>query len=166
MNDQVSEDMTSETCTAGTRYKYTMDGPQHPSGFDPTEYFSTYNEFHNVNGPNNDLYGSLLQVVQRHYCSNYCKKSNKPTGNNPTGVLDSMTCVVEEKTWNITSNENGPAELPSCRFDYPLPINKRGACMKVIEYILYYDEEGNSTFGYKLPMNSLRNDRWIDSHMR
>ena len=32
--------------------------------------------------------------------------------------------------------------------------------------MLYYDEEGNPSFGYKLPMNGLCNDRWIDSYMQ
>ena len=34
------------------------------------------------------------------------------------------------------------------------------------EYILDYDEEGNPTFGYKLHMNSLRNEIWTKSHIR
>ena len=76
-----------------------------------------------------------------------------------------MTGVVENVK-NVSRTEDGPVEPPICRFGYPLPINTTGTCMKVSEYILDYDEEGNPTFGYKLRMNSLRNDRWINSHMQ
>ena len=108
--------------------------------------------------------------MQRHYCNNYCqeqkyKKTGKPAGNNPTAVLDSMTAVVENVE-NVTRTEDGPVEPPICRFGYPLPLNTTGTCMKVSEYIIDYDVEGNPTFGYELNMNSLRNDRWINSHMR
>ena len=74
MNNQVAEDMTNETCTTDTRYKYTMDGPQHPSGLDPIRYFSETCGFIDLDHGSN-LYGSLLQVVQHHRCNNYCEKN-------------------------------------------------------------------------------------------
>ncbi len=41
-----------------------------------------------------------------------------------------------------------------------------GTCLKIQEYLLEYDVEGNPSFAYELCMNSLRNDRWVNSHMR
>ena len=69
------------------------------------------------------------------------------------------------KNGNFTHNKNAPVKPPICRFDYPLPINDTGTCMEVSEYILEYEEEENPTFGYELLINSLRNDRWLTSHM-
>ena len=93
------------------------------------------------------------------------KTSCKPTGNNPTAVLDSMIDIIENVE-NVSRVEHEPTEPPICRFGYPLTINTTGMYMKIREYILNYDEEGNPSFAYKLCMNSLRNDRWINSHMQ
>ncbi len=71
-------------------------------------------------------------------------------------MLESMICVIKNNE-NGTGNESGMVESPICRFDYPLTMNDTGTFMKVSEYILDYDEEGKSTFGYKLRMNSLHN---------
>ena len=76
-----------------------------------------------------------------------------------------MTCVVEN-TKNISCDENGTLEPLNYRFDYPFPINDSGMCLRVRECILEYDKEERTTFGYKLHMNSIRNDRQINSHMR
>ena len=73
---------------------------------------------------------------------------------------------VEENNENVSCTKNGSVESPILRSDHPLQINNTDTCMKVCEYILDYDEEGNPTFGYKLRMNNIRNDRWINSHMR
>ena len=71
-NNQVREDSTSETQTTNTRFKYTADGPQHPSGLDLIRYFNKRCGFIDL-CLYSDLYGSILQVVQRHYCNNYCE---------------------------------------------------------------------------------------------
>ena len=39
MNNLEDEDSASETCIMNTRYKYTRDRLQHPSGLDPSNYF-------------------------------------------------------------------------------------------------------------------------------
>ena len=58
---------------------------------------------------------------------------------------------------------NGPNEN-NCRFDYPQPLNNNGTCMKIREYVSGSD--GNAPeFKYELSMNSIRNDRWLNSHM-
>ena len=87
----------------------------------------------------------------------------KPTENNSTNVLDSMTDIVEE-TENNGHNQNGPLEPVKCRFDYPLQINDRGTCLRVREYIQEYDRD-YPTLRYELCMNSQCNDRWFNSHM-
>ena len=61
-NNQVREDSTSETHTTDTRFKYSTDGPQHPSGLDSLHYFDETCGFINVD-PGSDLYGRLLQVM-------------------------------------------------------------------------------------------------------
>ena len=51
--------MTSGSCTANTRYKYTTNGLQHPSGLDHVRYFSTTCGFIDIDATS-DLYGMLL----------------------------------------------------------------------------------------------------------
>ena len=68
-----AEDSTSERRDMNTRYKYTTDSLQNPSGLDPTLYFSTNGGF-NCEYIQRDLYGSLLQTVQQHYCNLYCER--------------------------------------------------------------------------------------------
>ena len=168
-NNQVREDSTSETRRTDTRFKYSVDGPQHPSGLDAMAHFNELCGFIDE-CPYSDLYGRLLQVVQRHFCNKYCettnyKKTCKPACSDPTAVLDGMTAVVENVE-NVGRVQNGPAEPHICRFGYPLPLNTTGTCLKVREYLLEYDVEGNPSFAYELRMNSLRNDRWVNLHMR
>ena len=52
----------------------------------------------------------------------------------------------------------------NCRCDYPQPLNETGICMKMREYISGSDGTGPE-FTYELSMNSLCNDRWLNSHM-
>ena len=39
---------------------------------------------------------------------------------------------------NISRSENGPLKPLECRFDYPLPINDTGICLKERECILEF----------------------------
>ena len=63
------------------------------------------------------------------------KKLKKSTENNPTDVLNSMMGVVAE-TKNNVCNRNELLEPVTYRFDYPLPINNSGMCLRVHEYLL------------------------------
>ena len=92
-NNQVGEDSTSETCTTNTRFKYTENGPQHPSGMDPMSHFDEICGFIDQ-FPYSDLYGRLLQVVQRHYCSNYCETKNDKNLVNLRGTILRLYWIV------------------------------------------------------------------------
>ena len=131
MNNQVAEDSTSETCTANTRYKYTIDGLDHTSGLDPVRYFCTPYGYNDVDAMR-DLYGSLLQNVQGFFpiyiAREKLKKLKTIKENNHTAVLDSMTGVVVENKIN-GCDWNEPLELDKCRFYHPLQINDRGVCV-------------------------------------
>jgi len=60
--------------------------------------------------------------------------------------------------------ENNGSSENNCRFDFPQPLNKDGSCMKIREYVCGSD--GNEPeFKYELSMNSIRNDRWLNSHL-
>ena len=60
--------------------------------------------------------------------------------------------------------ENNVLLENNCRFDYPQPLNEIGSCMKVREYVS--GSNGSETeYTYELRMNSIRNDRWFNSHM-
>ena len=68
------------------------------------------------------------------------------------------------------SNDNGckqnePLKHVKCRFDYPLPINGKGMCLAVREYLLDYSEVF-PVFRYKLIMNRLHKNICIYSHIQ
>ena len=60
--------------------------------------------------------------------------------------------------------ENNGSSENNYLFDFPQPLNKEGICMKICEYVCGSD--GNAPdFKYDLCMNSIRNDRWLNSHL-
>ena len=60
--------------------------------------------------------------------------------------------------------ENNVLVENNCRFDYPHPLNEMVTCMKMREYVSVCDGS-RPAFTYELSMNSLCNDRWLNSHM-
>ena len=75
INNQDADDSTSETCTANTRYKYTADELQHPSGLDPALYFLHTKDLIGMTQIMNCMADYCkLQIVQCHYHNNYCKR--------------------------------------------------------------------------------------------
>lgn len=72
-----------------------------------------------------------------------------------------MTVGIGKKEHD--AEHNGQIEN-NCRFDYSQALNKIGTCMKTREYLSGSD--GNAPeFKYKLSMNSIRNDRWLNSYV-
>ena len=65
----------------------------------------------------------------------------------------------------ITVVKNEPLKHLKCRFEYPQPTNDSGMCLKVRKYLLEHIWDF-PTFRYKLKMDRLCNDTWINSHIQ
>ena len=61
-------------------------------------------------------------------------------------------------------DENNVQEENNCRFDFPQPLNESGTCVKIRECVSGSDGV-EPQYTYELRMNSIRNDRWLNSHM-
>ena len=67
--------------------------------------------------------------------------------------------------WSKKNDQENNVPLENnCRFDYPQPLNEIGSCMKVREYVSG-SNDSEPEYTYELRMNSIRNDRWLNSHM-
>ena len=90
------------------------------------------------------------------------KKENFFSGQtNPPTVLNNMTVGIGK---NKEVDDDNVQSENNCRFNYPQHLNTVGTCMKIREYVSGSD--GNAPeFTYELSMNSIRNDRWLNSHM-
>ena len=65
--------------------------------------------------------------------------------------------------WSKKNDQENNVPLENnCRFDYPQPLNEIGSCMKVREYVSG-SNGSEPEYKYKLSMNSIRNDRWLNS---
>ena len=73
VNNLEAEDRTNETRNVNTMYKNSTEGLHHPNGLYFSNYFDSYVRFHTWH-IQRDLYDSLLQTVQRYFCTLYYEK--------------------------------------------------------------------------------------------
>ena len=164
MNEKCPVDSTKDKRDPTTLFNYSTANTLHPCSLDPKSFFNINTGF-NSERVHTELYQPAVNVVERHNCNGYCfrknKKRKKQVQRSPPRVLNNMTVGIGRKK---KEDENNVLGENNCRFDFPQPLNDNGTCMKIREYVSGSDGV-EPQYTYELSMNSIRNDRWLNSHM-